>query len=65
MSNPTDPFQNAADLAKVLREGVAQVQAENLAQVTRTFHQAYVRAGFTDDQAFTFTLSMMEAGNKA
>ena len=61
MSDPTDPFENAADLGKILSDGVTQQQAENLAQVMRLYHQAYVRAGFTDEQSFTFILKMMEA----
>lgn len=64
MSDPTDPFDNAAQLGKLLQDGVTQQQAENLAQVMRLYHQAYVNAGFTDEQSFTFILKMMEA-NKA
>ena len=62
--NPTDPFDSAAELGKLLQDGVTQIQAENLAQVMRLYHQSYVRAGFTDEQSFTFILKMMEA-NKA
>lgn len=61
--SPTDPFQNASELGKMLQDGVAQIQAENLAKVVRTFHQAYVAAGFTDEQAFEFVLQMMSQSN--
>ena len=63
MSNPTDPFQNASELGKMLQDGVTQIQAENLAKVVRTFHQAYLDAGFTDEQSYGFVLQMMTQGS--
>ena len=63
MSNPTDPFDSAAQLGKLLQDGVTQIQAENLAQVVRTFHEAYLAAGFTDEQSYGFVLHMMSQGN--
>lgn len=59
--NPSDPFDNAVQLGRLLQDGVAKVQAENLAKVVRTFHDAYVEAGFTDEQAFTFVHTMMKS----
>ena len=63
MSNPTDPFENAAQLGKLLRDGVTRTQAENLAKVVRTFHEAYLDAGFTDEQSYGFVLQMMSQSN--
>ena len=59
----TDPFDNAAELGKMLNDGVARYQAENLAKVVRTFHQAYLDAGFTDEQSYGFVLQMMSQSN--